>query len=105
MNLPNLPDDDMQSQYSSAYMEAVGRIIIAEDQLHNIQVIKQQMEEIGRKDMCEFVYNGQEAVIRFSELTLAGQYVSHVLTDFMMPRLNGIQTVQKIKEFIAERNS
>lgn len=68
----------------------VGRIIVAEDQLHNITIIKDQLGEIGLASQCDFVFNGQEAVLKFSELTQGGQRVTHVLTDFMMPRLNGI---------------
>jgi CheY-like chemotaxis protein len=53
-------------------------------------VIKTQLLELGKLNQCEFVYNGEEAVCKYSELVLAGQTVSFVLTDFMMPRLNGI---------------
>lgn len=62
------------------------------------------MNEIGMLGNCDFVFNGQEAVLKFSELTQTDVAVTHVLTDFMMPRLNGIQTVQKIKEFVMDRN-
>lgn len=38
--------------------ERPGKIIIAEDQLHNMQVIKEQLTQLGKLDRCEFVYNG-----------------------------------------------
>ena len=47
-----------------------------------MMVIKQKLEKLDMLDLCEFVYNGQEAVIKFSELTQAGIPVSFVLTDF-----------------------
>ena len=62
------------------------------------------MTELGRLEQCEFCFNGQEAVVRASELILAGKTVSHVLTDFMMPRLNGVQTVRMIRNFVTQRN-
>jgi CheY-like chemotaxis protein len=42
------------------------------------------------------VYNGQEAVVQFSKLAEEKKYVSHILTDFMMPRLNGVQAIERI---------
>lgn len=68
-------------------------------------VIKSQLQELCRYDQCEFVYNGEEAVCKYSELVLANHQVSYILTDFMMPRLNGIQAISKIKEFINDMNS
>ena len=82
-----------------------GKIIVAEDQLHNMQVIKQQLAQLEKEEQCEFVYNGQEAVVRVADLLKAGQTVSYILTDFMMPRLNGIQAVQKIQTYIQTLNS
>lgn len=82
-------------------MQAVrGKIIVAEDSLCNMQVIKQQLEELGLKDQCEFVYSGEELVLTASKLISAQEKIDFILTDFMMPRLNGIQAVEKIKYFI-----
>lgn len=81
-----------------------GKIIVAEDQLHNLQVIKQQLTQLGKIDRCEFVYNGEEAVVKFSELVTANVKVSYILTDFMMPRLNGQQAVERIRGYITKRN-
>lgn len=81
-----------------------GKIIVAEDQLHNLQVIKQQLTQLGKLDRCEFVYNGEEAVVKFSELVSRNEKVSYILTDFMMPRLNGQQAVERIRGFITKRN-
>ena len=69
-----------------------------------MQVIKQQLTTLGLIDKCDFVYNGQEAVLRASTLLLSGKQISYILTDFMMPRLNGIQAIQKIKTFIQNQN-
>lgn len=57
------------------------------------------------RDFCEFCYNGEEAVIKFSELIQSGQTVSYVLSDFQMPRLNGLQAMEKIQAFVDEMNT
>ena len=92
----------MQSEISIP--KFTGKVIVAEDQLHNMTVIKQLLRDLGKEKDCEFVYNGQEAVCKFSELVLSNNPVSHIITDFMMPRLNGIQTILKIKEFVHDMN-
>jgi CheY-like chemotaxis protein len=62
------------------------------------------LKELGLDDRCEFVYNGEEAVVQFSKLTNEKKYVSHILTDFMMPRLNGIQATERILDYVSHRN-
>ena len=64
-----------------------------------MQVIKSHFELLGKLDMCEFVFNGQDAVLKVAELIGQGHHISLVLTDFQMPRLNGIQAVTKIRNF------
>ena len=65
-----------------------------------MMVIKELMSKLGRTNDCEFVYNGQEAVLKFSELSAQGYTVSHILTDFMMPRMNGLDAVKTIQNFV-----
>lgn len=59
--------------------------------------IKQHLEKLGKTDICEFSYNGEELLDSFIALIKNGTPVSHILTDYMMPRLNGIQTISRIK--------
>ena len=44
-------------------------------------------------------------MILASQLINKGVKIDYIMTDFMMPRLNGIQAVQKIKHFIQAQNS
>jgi CheY-like chemotaxis protein len=44
-------------------------------------------------------------VVRVSELISRNEEIGYVLTDFMMPRLNGLQAVAKMKAFIQSRNA
>lgn len=78
---------------------------MAEDQIHNMQVLKQQLSNLGKEDLCEFVYNGKEAVECASRLIQAGENISYILTDFMMPRMNGIQAVEQIQSYIKYWNA
>ena len=51
------------------------------------------------------MYNGEEAVFQFSKLTNENKYVSHILKDLMMPRLNGIQATERILDYVRHRNN
>ena len=44
------------------------RIIVAEDQLINIKVLKSQQQEFEKIDICDFCYNGEEAFMKAVEL-------------------------------------
>lgn len=69
-----------------------------------MQVIKQQLADLGKSDLCDFFYNGQELVLSITKILEAGQTVDLVLTDFMMPRVNGIQAVQQIQTYVNAMN-
>jgi CheY-like chemotaxis protein len=64
-----------------------------------LQVIKEQLTSLGLLSKCEFAYNGHEAVMTYSRLIESGEHVQYILTDFMMPRLNGIQAAHKILSY------
>jgi CheY-like chemotaxis protein len=44
--------------------EIKSKIIVAEDQIINMQVIKSQIAEHGLLDNCEFCFNGEEALVK-----------------------------------------
>ena len=70
-----------------------------------MQVLRQQISNLGKEDICEFVYNGREAVESATQLIQAGETISYILTDFMMPRMNGIQAVEQIQNYIRYWNN
>ena len=86
--------------------------------MNNIAVLKQSLTELKLIDRCDFVYNGQEAVNKARDI-LQSKYNSHkywggvksiqplclVLTDFQMPKMNGIQAIEKIKSKVQALNS
>ena len=44
-------------------------IIIAEDQLINMQILKTQIEELSQLSRCEFCYDGEETIAKVIEIT------------------------------------
>lgn len=84
----------------------MGRILVAEDQLINIQVIKSQLAELGLINRTTFCTNGQEAVDEVARTLVAPENerpISLVLTDFQMPKKNGIQLMKEV-ELLYERH-
>ena len=77
-----MEEQNKSQDNSQSIIKIKGRIIVAEDELHNMTVIQSKLKQLDILDSCEFVYNGEEAVIKFSELTQAGIKVSYLLTDF-----------------------
>ena len=93
------------------------RIIVAEDQMINLAVLKGNLGELGLTSKCEFVMNGQDAVEKCCKI-IDAEYkfesewregtvlpVSLCLFDFQMPKLNGLDAVRKIKTFIKNINN
>lgn len=89
-----------------------GKIIIAEDQLINVTVLKQQLQAMNLLDQCIFCFDGAEAfdvcVDTIKEAVSKCADRSHVefvkpiallMLDFQMPKMNGIQLLEKLKLF------
>jgi CheY-like chemotaxis protein len=68
--------------------------MVAEDQLINLTVIKNQITELGLLGKTTFCSNGQEVIDRVTELFAkplpSDRPISIILTDFQMPKKNGI---------------
>jgi CheY-like chemotaxis protein len=97
------------------------RIIIAEDQLINMEVMKSQMKICKKLQFCDICINGEEAlskatnrieegILKFkaSNNKSAGftqiRPISLMLLDFQMPRLNGLQVVEGVRTLIRLTN-
>ena len=63
-------------------------------------MLKHSLDNFGLLECTEFALNGEEAVIKFADLVCAGKHVSLVITDLMMPKLNGWSAVKRMKEFM-----
>ena len=58
-------EQNLEKQAHEGLVAAVkgkGFILVADDQEHNMLVIKDQMSQLGLTDCCVLVYNGQDLV-------------------------------------------
>ena len=71
------------------------RILIAEDDRINIEILKNYLKEYGQ---CESVYDGQQAVEAFKKAHQEENPYNLVCLDIMMPKMDGQQALKKIRE-------
>ena len=69
----------------------MNRILICDDEQDIVSALKIYLESEGYETLC--CYNGREALE-----ALAGQDVQLVLLDIMMPEMDGIAVINKIRE-------
>jgi CheY-like chemotaxis protein len=68
-------------------------VLVVDDELFNLEIIKEYLDEIDVETVC--VESGEEAL---SILQESPQRFSAVLLDRMMPGIDGIEVLRKIKE-------
>lgn len=109
VNRNAIESEDISSDYRNQLRLDLKNIIVAEDQLINIEVLKTHMSELGVQQITSFCINGQEAIDtakRILEQTLVDfeghvrklRPISFMLLDFQMPLKNGIQVLQEVLE-------
>ena len=88
--------------------KALNWILIAEDQLVNIEVMRMHLDDMGLTSRSEFCFNGREALQLAEQklneaVGLAGSTqqrikpISLMLLDFQMPVMNGIDLYHQVK--------
>jgi two-component system chemotaxis response regulator CheY len=75
-------------------------VLIADDLLNNRKLLVDILKPYGQ---CDTVSDGQEAVEAFEEGLDDGNPYALVLLDIMMPRLNGQQTLEKMRRIEREQ--
>ena len=87
-----------------------GKIVAADDQNINIEVLKTDFAELNLTDKVEFASNGQEVIDLVKEIfeACASQITSTtsvlkpidlLLIDFQMPFKTGFQVIEEIKQY------
>lgn len=71
-------------------------ILIAEDELTSAEVLKKILEPYGN---CVIVGDGQAAVECFVEQTKTDNPFSLICLDILMPRLDGIGVIKRVREY------
>lgn len=73
---------------------------MAEDNEGHRDQLKLALKELDMLQYCEFAENGADAVDLFTKRWKQEIHISHIITDFMMPKENGIQAIKKITAFL-----
>jgi len=89
-----------------------GKIVIADDQVINVQILEGFFETLDLEDAISVCYNGQkafdickalidEAIEELGDLHVGCiKPVALCLLDFQMPVKNGIEVVQAVRQYI-----
>lgn len=91
--LPQAADQEIKRLPEQSFrMQFKGRVLIAEDQVVNLRVVKSYLEKMGVEVVV--AANGLQAYDRFTE-----QSFDLVLMDCQMPVVDGFESTRKIREY------
>ena len=76
------------------------RSLVVDDDINACQSIADMLREIGMRS--EWCVSGKEAVVRTEESVRHGDHFKVFIVDWLMPDMNGIETVRRIRKVIGE---
>lgn len=76
------------------------RVLVADDDSDTAISVSRMVQEIGMRS--EWTLSGKEAVLRTKVAVEQGDEFGTYIIDWMMPDLNGIETVRRIRKLIGE---
>ncbi len=76
------------------------RILIVEDDFLSRNILRDLVSEYG---VCDVAVDGQEAILAFDLAWEDGAPYELVFMDIMMPGVNGLEAVKRIREMEKER--
>ena len=76
------------------------RSLVVDDDINACQSIADMLREVGMRS--EWCVSGKEAVIRTEESLRHGDHFKVYIVDWLMPDMNGIETVRCIRKVIGE---
>ena len=76
------------------------RVLVADDDSNTAISVSRMVQEIGMRS--EWTLSGKEAVLRTRVAVEQGDEFGAYIIDWMMPDLNGIETVRRIRKLIGE---
>ena len=76
------------------------RSLVVDDDINACQSIADMLRDVGMRS--EWCVSGKEAVIRTEESLRHGDWFKVYLVDWMMPDMNGIETVRRIRKIVGK---
>lgn len=76
------------------------RVLVADDDSNTAISVSRMVQEIGMRS--EWRFSGKEAVLHTKAAVEQGDEFGAYIIDWMMPDLNGIETVRRIRKLIGE---
>jgi CheY-like chemotaxis protein len=102
---------DLTNIQTNSFADKISRIVAADDQLINLEVLKTQLTEVGLHSKCTYCIDGQLVIdevkrIMEDEITASNEGdvirpVDFMLLDFQMPKKNGLQVLLEVRELYA----
>lgn len=81
---------------ATAPISPTARILVAEDNLINQDIIRRMLKLEGVKDI-DMAMNGEQAVLRIEDAIRAGIHYDILFLDVQMPRMDGLQAARIIR--------
>ena len=79
------------------------RSLVVDDDINACQSIADMLREVGMRS--EWCVSGKEAVVRTEESLRHGDRFKVYVVDWLMPDMNGIETVRRIRKVVGEDTS
>jgi len=76
------------------------RGLVVDDDINTCQSVAQMLRQIGMRS--EWTMYGREAVVRTEEALKLGDQFHVYIIDWLMPDLNGIETVRRIRQVVGD---
>lgn len=76
------------------------RVLVADDDVNTCYSVSQMLQEIGMRS--DWTTTGKEAVVRTQFAIQSGDEYGAFIIDWMMPDMNGIEVVRRIRKVIGD---
>jgi CheY-like chemotaxis protein len=79
------------------YIPMVKKILLVDDDVEDREIIKDALSDLGYHSVIHFEENGEKALSFLESAYASGTLPSMVILDLNMPRMNGTQTLRRLK--------